>query len=155
MYGMEDSISNATITATTKNNKNMSRRPTTPTTTTSTVRSERTRLLIQILGVQKYQDIIHLIREIQLVKVKKVATFCGSQGCRRPSSMAATTSSKAYDTNLPIAVRQLYFGTPLVECWEQYPLHRLPQLPWNQLQQQAQQNLLSFQLWEMKIDCGK
>jgi hypothetical protein len=117
--------------------------------------TDRVRILMGILGVQKYQEIVKLIREIQLVKTKRVAKLCGSQGCDVQTASTTRMASTFLTNLLPSAVRQLYFGTPLLDCWERYPLDSLEHLPWNQLQKQAQQNLLSFQIWEMAIGEGK
>ncbi len=88
-----------------------------------------------------------LLHEIRSAKMKKVATFCGSNRCT-----ASRLYGKTFDTHLPKVVRQLYFETQLVDCFERYPLEKLPCLPWKDLIDQAQTNLLAYQLWELELD---
>jgi len=141
--------------------------PNTTTTTTSTAScsspsknsndkepSARTQRLLQILGTNRYREIQQLIQDIQLVKIKKVATFCGAQQCRRDGCDAALPRRPAFDTQLPSVVKQLYFQTPLLDYFQTWPLERLDHVPWDTLVAQAQSNLLAYQLWEMQLASG-
>jgi hypothetical protein len=116
---------------------------------TSSKLSTRDQFLMRLLGKPKYLEISKLLQEIRLAKLKKVATFCGSQSCTATPMLLLC--GKTFDTQLPKVVRQLYFETPLVDCFERYSLERLQQLPWKDLVHQAQSNLLAYQLWEMQL----
>jgi hypothetical protein len=111
--------------------------------------STRGDVLVTILGDAKYREIKNLLYEIRLVKMKKVAAFCGSLRC---APLRFHTSAKTFDQQLPKVVRQLYFETPLVDCFEKYPLEKLAHLPWQKLINQAQSNLLAYQLWELQLN---
>lgn len=108
----------------------------------------RSQILWKILGKSKYKEIEQLLQEIRLAKMKKVASFCGSNQC----TTSLRLCGKTFDTQLPQVVRQLYFETPLIDCFERYPLEKLPHLPWQVLLDQAQSNLLAYKLWELELN---
>ena len=113
--------------------------------------STRADVLVKILGQAKYKEIKNLLFEIRLIKMKKVATFCGTHRCA-PRGLPVYTAAKTFDQQLPKVVRQLYFETPLVDSFEKYPLEKLAHLPWQDLVNQAQSNLLAYQLWELQLN---
>lgn len=94
--------------------------------------------MIDVLGHSRFCKIRNLVNIIRSAKIKKVATLgCNGKVCGR-----------AFDSNLPLVVKRIYFETTLVQAFEQYPVEQMRSLDWDLLTTEAEQNLLDFQQWE-------
>lgn len=106
---------------------------------------DRTRLLIQILGPQRFKHCKDLVQKVKRARTNKVAKLkCNNVVCGR-----------TFDQQLPPVVRMLYFETFLIDAFEKYPINKLPNLDWNMLIDQAELTLRDFELWETEHDPPK
>ena len=106
---------------------------------------DRTRLLIQILGPQRYKHCKDLVQKVNCARTNKVAKLkCNNVVCGR-----------TFDQQLPPVVRMLYFETFLIDAFEKYPMNKLSNLDWNMLIDQAELTLRDFELWETEHDPPK
>jgi hypothetical protein len=104
----------------------------------STKTKQRTQTLIEILGQHRYIKIQRLIKDIKLVKVKRVASLkCNGDVC-----------GTAFHQSLPQQVRKLYFETTLLQAFENYDVERLQRVDWDVLIDEAESNLSAFKQWE-------
>ena len=117
----------------------------------------RTRTLLEILGREKFLHCQELVHKLRLAMNTKVAQLkcsnnnnnnntiaCGDDGGSRGSRVCG----RMFGTELPKAVRVLYFETLLVTAFDRYPLCRLPNVNWDTLIKQAEINLKEFYSWE-------
>lgn len=65
-------------------------------------------------------------------------TLCARRGC---------SISFEKDTVLPQPVRNLFFGTALLDAFEKSPVERIQQMDWNALVAQAEENLGAYSQW--------
>lgn len=75
-----------------------------------------------------------------------------STGSRCPTSGAGGACSISFekDTVLPQPVRNLFFGTALLDAFEKSPVERIQQMDWNALVAQAEENLGAYSEWAGK-----
>lgn len=147
-------------------------RRTTPTTTSNDNNNShdgrKHEYLRQVLGPTLYADIAKLVQEIQRTKQSFVTAncFCGggsgvntaNRTCpqqRHPFASDDVHHSSSYSSSssllLPKPVQALYFQTtPLLDCWNLYPLERLSNIPWKLVYHQAHTHLLEFQKWQQQ-----
>jgi hypothetical protein len=112
----------------------------------------RSSILKKLLGGdKKYQETRSLVHTIQTVKLQQVVSLkgCCSNGAMACRPTATITSpppiQSKFSGQFPSHVKQLFFHTPLVHAFEKTPIHKLSNLDWPQMVQQAQRNLHDFQ----------
>lgn len=94
----------------------------------------RQQALQKCLQEANYSKAANLVQEIQLAKNKKVATMkCSGGQCSR--------GGPSFKENFPLAVRNLFFNTALIDAFEKAPVQRLSSLDWDTLIQVAEKNL--------------
>lgn len=106
----------------------------------------RTRTLLEILGREKFSHCQELVHKLRLAMNTKVAQL----KCSMYNNNGGKVCGRMFGTELPKAVRVLYFETLLVTAFDRYPLCRLPNVNWDTLIKQAEINLKEFYSWEEK-----
>jgi hypothetical protein len=110
-----------------------------------TPREQRKQALISAMGsTQAYEQAQTLVNAIQAAKLKKVAEM---KGCANGGACPYMPVKNEFrrDALFPVAVRDIFFRTPLVQAFERAPLSRLASLNWSHMIPQAQQHLQAFQ----------
>jgi hypothetical protein len=105
----------------------------------SSNKRNRSQVLRKTLGKEKYAYIQNLVGEIRLQKNKKVAAMkcCSEDGiCSIP-----------FQKTLPQPVRDLFFGTALLDAFERSPLENENKVDWDGLVANAEENLHSYHKW--------
>lgn len=113
----------------------------------------RTETLRLVMGDDRYFIVRDLVRQIKLEKNTKVASMKCSTGSYCPPNTTGGGARRSCsisfekDTVLPQPVRNLSFGTALLDAFEKSPVERIQQMDWNALVAQAEENLGAYSQW--------
>lgn len=118
----------------------------------------RRQRLIEVVGTQRAQCIVALVREIRVLRLRRkdlgTAAFeaqmplaCGRGGCS--ANVYSLKSDSPYG-KMPQEVRDLFFNTAIVDAVEKASLSNFGKLPWNQLYAQGKQRVQAYRTWLQK-----
>ena len=97
------------------------------------------------LGTERYNQINELVDSIRHERLQVVGASCAQcQYLRRLEGKPQLVGSQSFGTEFPDPVRQLFFGTALVQQWDRKPLNT----SWETMVEQAQTNLDAFRRWK-------
>ena len=112
--------------------------------------------LIQAVGAQRAQQIIALIREIRVLRLRRKdllgaralesrqPMMCGIGGC---SANVYTLKSTSSNGKLAKEVRDIFFNTAIVDALEKAPLSTFEKAPWDLMYEQGQRHVQAYRAW--------
>ncbi|CAB9512320.1 expressed unknown protein [Seminavis robusta] len=119
----------------------------------------RRELLIKTVGAQKAQQIIALIREIRVLRLRRrdllnnskaleshQPMMCGRGGCNANVYTLPTVGNN----RLSREVRDLFFSTVIVDALEKSPVANFEQQPWDHLYDQGVKHVKAYRAWLAK-----
>ena len=115
--------------------------------------NSRRQCLIETLGTQKAGQIISLIREVRVLRLRRrdllaPAALESHQPfvCTREGGCSKNLYSLKTSQNGKLCkeVKDIFFNTPLVEALEKSPVANFRQLPWDDMYAQAAKNVQAY-----------
>lgn len=112
--------------------------------------------LIQAVGTKRAQQIIALIREIRVLRLRRKdllggqalesrqTMMCGPGGC---SAHVYTLKTNSSSGRLAKEVRDIFFNTAIVDALEKPPLSSFEKAPWDLLYEQGQRHVRAYRSW--------
>ena len=122
--------------------------------------STRRQVLIETVGTQRAKQIIALIREIRVLRLRRrdllgskalqshTPMVCGRGGCSANVYKLPTST----DGKLPKQVRDIFFHTAIVDALEKSSLTSLTTLPWDTLYAQGQKHVQAYRIWLKQME---
>jgi hypothetical protein len=114
--------------------------------------SSRRALLINTVGAQRAHQIISLVREIRVLRLRRrdlLNNIHAPMLCTRGGGCSANvyTLATSADNRLSREVRDLFFCTAIVDALEKTPVDSFDKLPWDHLYLQGVQHVKAYRSW--------
>jgi hypothetical protein len=121
-------------------------------TTASANPSSRRELLVNTVGAQRAQQIIALIREIRVLRLRRRDLLNNTQAsmvCSRSGGCSVNVYSlpASADNKLSREVKDLFFRTAIVDSLERAPMESFDKLPWDLLYLQGVRHVKAYRSW--------
>ena len=114
----------------------------------------RSETIKQCLGFEKFEEISELVKTIKHMRLIHIADGCQTCNGNQSCSLSLNSSNKkgseqrlTGQERIPVPVRLLFFEMAIVEAFENTPVERIPELPWDEMIQQAHTNIQIYQEW--------
>ncbi|CAB9507077.1 expressed unknown protein [Seminavis robusta] len=107
----------------------------------------RRRILMNTLGMQKFYKALALIREVKGIRENLLRSCAAEDPLSKSAARGKIRVCKQKFEALPKPGRDLLSKTDLVASLERTELDRLGKLRWDELIQQAQENLFAYREW--------
>lgn len=113
----------------------------------------QTQELEEFLGKERYAHINELVESIRRERNELVGATCARcQYIRRIEGKAQLVGAASFGMEFPEPVKELFFGTPLVQIWDRKSVNT----SWEPLVEKAQSNLEAFRRWKAEnFECQR
>jgi hypothetical protein len=114
---------------------------------------DRRRVLKAILGHEKYQALESLLNELHLIRLGRAASSCGrcqGSSCTMADATVFPVPPLPKWQKMPAAVRNLFFGTRLMQVEYGDPINRrgdLLPVDWDELIKEAEKHVEDYHTW--------
>jgi hypothetical protein len=118
--------------------------------TIKTQRHTRQRILLKVLGKEKFVIVRQLVQNIKDVKIQATLTKCLVENALARKEKEGCAPLQKSNNAIVAPVQQLFFNTSLINSFDLASVKAIPRLDWDFMIEQAERNLKAFKEWELE-----